>query len=132
MLLHLSATNITCQSPGFNNGSIDLTVSGGIAPYTYSWSNGAITQDISGLTTGNYEVTVTDFNGCIKTASVTVNLPPALNYTKDLSDYNGYNISCNGLANGSINVNPTTGLAPFVYTWTGPDGFSSTAKNIST
>ena len=61
----------------------------------------------------------------------TIQLPPALNYTKSLSDYNGFNISCNGLSNGFIHVDPTTGSAPFVYSWTGPDGFTSGLKNIS-
>ena len=51
------------------NGSIDLTVAGGVGPYTYSWSNGATTQDISGLGLGPYYVTVTDANGCIATDS---------------------------------------------------------------
>ena len=127
----ISATNITCKSSGFNNGSIILTVSGGVAPYSYLWSNGLTTKDLSGLTQGNYKVTVTDFNGCMKTDSAKIDLPPALNYTKSLSDYNGYNISCNGLTNGFINVDPTTGQAPFVYTWSGPGVFTSTTKNIS-
>jgi gliding motility-associated-like protein len=126
----LKATNITCKSAGFNNGSIIQTVSGGVPPYSYLWSNGSTTKDLVGLTQGSYRVTVTDFNGCIKTDSARIDLPPALNYTKSLSDYNGYNISCNGLANGYINVDPTTGMAPFVYTWTGPGGFTSTTKNI--
>jgi gliding motility-associated-like protein len=129
--VQLSAVNITCQSPGFNNGSIDLTVSGGVAPYSYLWSNGVVTEDLNGLTDGTYNVTVTDFNGCIKTGSARVDLPPALLYTRSLSDYNGYNISCNGLANGYINVDPTTGTPPFLYTWTGPNGFTSSSKNIS-
>jgi gliding motility-associated-like protein len=127
----ISSTNITCTSPGFNNGTIILTVSGGIAPYSYLWSNGLTTKDLSGLTPGTYKVIVTDFNGCIKTDSAKITLPPTLDYTKNLSDFNGYNISCYGLANGYININPTTGQAPFVYTWTGPGGFSSSTKNIS-
>jgi gliding motility-associated-like protein len=106
-------------------------VNGGIGPYSYTWSNGAVTEDISGLTSGDYTVTVRDLNGCIKTATATIQLPPVLNYTKKLSDYNGFNISCNGLNNGSIQVDPTTGSAPFVYTWTGPGGFAATTKNIS-
>jgi gliding motility-associated-like protein len=130
-LTQLTATNITCLSPGFNNGSINLTVSGGVAPYSYLWSNGAITEDIAGLTEGYYRVTVTDFNGCIKLDSVRVDLPPPINYNKNMSDYNGYNISCNGMANGSIQIDPTSGSAPFVYTWTGPNGFTSTTKDIS-
>ena len=62
----LTLTDITCKSPGFNNGSVSLTVSGGIAPYSYLWSNGAVTKDIADLTPGIYIVTVTDSNGCIK------------------------------------------------------------------
>jgi type IX secretion system substrate protein/SprB-like repeat protein len=49
---------------GMNTGSIDLSVSGGVAPFTYSWNGPsgftAITEDISGLGYGNYTVTVTD------------------------------------------------------------------------
>jgi gliding motility-associated-like protein len=131
IITQLSATNITCKSPGFNNGSIILNVTGGIAPYTFLWSNGEITKDLAGLIQGNYTVTITDFNGCVKKDSARVELPPTLNYSKNLSDFNGYNISCNGLANGFIHVDPTTGTAPFVYTWTGPDGFTASTKNIS-
>ena len=130
-ITQLTTTNITCKSPGFNNGSIILNVSGGIAPYSYLWSNGAIIKDLSGLTPGNYMVTVTDFNGCLKKDSARIDLPPTLNYTKNLTDYNGYNISCNGLANGYIHVDPTSGSAPFVYSWSGPSGFTATSKDIS-
>jgi gliding motility-associated-like protein len=126
----LIPSHITCQSASFSNGSINLTVSGGVAPYAYSWSNGESTEDIAGLTEGYYKVTVTDDNGCPDTDSVRVNLPPPLNYTTNMSDYNGYNISCNGLANGYIEINPSSGLAPFVYTWTGPDEFNDTIKDI--
>ena len=126
------AYDITCQSPGFNNGSIDLTISGGVAPYIYSWLNGETTEDISGLTEDYYEVTVTDANGCsVSQDSIRLSMPPPLTYTTSLSDYNGFNISCNGLANGFIQVNPVSGLAPFIYSWTGPDGFSATTKDIS-
>jgi gliding motility-associated-like protein len=130
-VVQLSPVNITCKSPGFNNGSINLTVNGGIGPYNYLWSNGAVSEDLINLTPGNYTVTVTDANGCIKTGTAKIELPPTLNYTKNLSDYNGFNISCNGMSNGFIHVDPTTGSAPFVYSWTGPDGFNSTLKNIS-
>jgi gliding motility-associated-like protein len=129
--IELIPTHITCQSAGFDNGSINLTVNGGIGPFNYIWSNGAVTQDISGLTEGYYSVTVTDINGCQKTDSIRVNLPPSLTYSKALSDYNGFNISCFGLSNGSIQISPTTGLAPFVYSWQGPEGFTKTTKDIS-
>jgi gliding motility-associated-like protein len=127
----LIPTHITCQVTGFNNGSINLNVSGGIGPYSYLWSTGATTQDISGLTEGYYSVTVTDVNGCQKTDSVRINLPPPLTYTYVLSSQNGFNITCYGKADGSIQINPTSGTPPYIYSWQGPGGFSATTKDIS-
>ncbi|KPM46550.1 Ig-like domain-containing protein, partial [Jiulongibacter sediminis] len=75
----LVATDVNCF--GESNGSIDLTVSNATEPISYSWSNGATTQDISGLVADTYSVTVTDVNGCTATASVVVNEPPLLTVT---------------------------------------------------
>ncbi|MCP9746120.1 hypothetical protein, partial [Lacihabitans sp. CS3-21] len=52
------------------NGSIDLSVSGGTSPYTYLWSNGATSQDLSNLGEGTFSVTVKDKNNCTSTLSV--------------------------------------------------------------
>lgn len=60
------------STPGANDGAIDLTVSGGTAPYSYSWSTGATSQDIQNLTAGVYSVTVTDNNGCTTSGSAEV------------------------------------------------------------
>jgi gliding motility-associated-like protein len=127
----LTPTHITCAAPGLSNGTVTLAVSGGVAPYSYSWSNGAITQNISGLPAGKYIVTVTDINGCQKTDSVTINLPPPIEYTKTISDFNGFNISCYGLANGNITINTISGQAPYIYSWSGPNGFTASTGSIS-
>ena len=67
--------NILCN--GNNTGSFDLTVTGGVPPYSFLWSNGATTEDISNLYAGNYSVTVTDANTCTISLSETVNQPGA-------------------------------------------------------
>jgi hypothetical protein len=57
---------------GSNNGSIDVTVTGGTAPYTYNWNDGAVSQDRTGLVAGTYTVTVTDFSACSTILSITI------------------------------------------------------------
>ncbi len=66
--LSISASNAV----GGNNGSVNLTVTGGTSPYSYLWSNGETNPDISGLAPGIYSVVVTDDHGCSAEESVTI------------------------------------------------------------
>ncbi|MBK6995752.1 MAG: SprB repeat-containing protein [Lewinellaceae bacterium] len=98
--LSASPTSSTCDLP---NGSINATVSGGVAPFAYLWSNGATTEDLSNITAGTYELTVTGANDCTKTISVNVNnINPSFNITAVITN----NSSCNS-GNGSINLTVT-------------------------
>ncbi len=66
---NIDNTDIDCDG---NGGNIDITVSGGSPAYTYLWSNGAMTQDLTGAAAGVQTVTITDGNGCETTASATI------------------------------------------------------------
>jgi hypothetical protein len=65
-----NSSNVTTL--GGADGAVNLTVNGGIAPYSYNWSNNATTEDINALSAGTYSVTVTDANGCISVLSFTI------------------------------------------------------------
>jgi VCBS repeat-containing protein len=70
----LIASYTTTNEVTGNDGTIDVTVSGGIGPYTYAWTpNLGATQDLANLPGGNYSVTITDANGCSQVLAITVN-----------------------------------------------------------
>jgi uncharacterized protein affecting Mg2+/Co2+ transport len=108
--LSTSVTNVACN--GGSTGAIDLTVSGGTAGYTYSWSNGASTQDLSGVAAGTYTVTVTDANLCTATTSATITQPSALNLSTSVT-----NVACNGGSTGAIDLTVSGGTAGYTYNW---------------
>jgi len=116
-----------------NDGTIDLTVSGGTAPYTYAWSNNATTQDLNNLSPGNYSVTITDNNGCTETASATINaiMCSGINLNVSATD-----ALCNGDSNGSATVSASGGVSPYVFSWSTGAGnvnnISSLAANSYT
>lgn len=127
-------SDATC--PAFTNGSIDITVTGGTPAYTYSWTGpGAFTsnlEDISGLAAGDYDLTVTDNNGCTKTIRITVSQPGTLTLTNVTSSFfGGYNVSCNGASDGTIDITAGGGTLPYNFSWTGPGGFTSTLEDIN-
>jgi hypothetical protein len=110
--LGLSATHTDVSCFGASNGSIDLTVSGGVLTYDYDWSNSAITEDLSSLSAGTYDVTVTDANGCTASTSVNIAAPAALNLSSTHA-----NVSCNGGSNGSIDLTVSGGTLSYNYDW---------------
>ena len=73
---NINITDVDCF--GMNNGAINLYPSGGISPLTFSWNNGASTQNINSLPPGNYSFTITDSIGCTLDSAVSVSEPDKL------------------------------------------------------
>lgn len=97
---------------GSNDGLISVSGSGGTEPYTYIWSNGMFTPQISGLEPGSYSVTMTDARQC-----------PAIVRHFELNSLSQLQLgiattapSCVGQTNGSISLTPS-GTGPFSFVW---------------
>ena len=113
---------------GASDGAATASATGGVLPYTYSWSNGQATQVATGLDATTYTVLVTDANGCTDDASVTLTQPAPVTAVADaISDYNGWNISCFGAGDGIAEVIPGGGTAPYSYQWDANAGNQTTA-----
>ncbi len=121
-------TDISCF--GADDGSIDITVTGGILDYEYLWSGPgtfvSTDEDITGLEPGDYTVIVTDDNDCIVEETFTITEPEDL-----VLDAMTMTTSCIGDMDGSIDLTITGGTFPFDIVWTGPGAFTSMDEDIS-
>ncbi len=113
---------------GGNDGKIVVTATGGVRPYTYQWSpNSSVTDSFAvNLTAGKYYITVTDASMVSEIDSATVTQPAALSV-----QLTAYDAVCYGDCNGRIEVTVSGGTPPYSYSWSGPDGYASTDKDIS-
>ena len=106
----VSATPIACGGTG--GGALETTLSSGTAPFSYLWSTGDTGASLQNLPTGNYGLTVTDALGCTFSASADIGLSGQLS-----AGVSATHISCFGLADGSAEVAPMSGTAPYSYLW---------------
>jgi hypothetical protein len=120
-----SQVNVSCF--GGSNATATVTPTGGTAPYSYLWSNGQTTQTATGLSAGNYTVTVTDFNGCTNTQTYTITQPTLL----VASSGGQTNVSCNGEDDGIATVNATGGTGAYTYSWAPSGGTAATASGLT-
>jgi hypothetical protein len=116
-------TNVSCT--GTASATIDVTVTGGNAPYTYAWNNQAVTQDLVNVGVGSYTLVVTDNGGCQSTAIINVSQPTPINLVLTPS-----NPLCPNTATGSVDLTVSGGTAPYLYQWSGPNGFNATTQDI--
>lgn len=120
-----TVAGLACQ--GDKNGIALATVTGGTAPFTFSWNTNPVQQTMSaiGLAAGKYIVTVTDNNGCVDTASVVITQP--INPLTATATTTGS--SC-ALSNGQIILWPSGGTSPYRYQWSPAISNSAIAVNV--
>ncbi|RMG84235.1 MAG: T9SS C-terminal target domain-containing protein [Bacteroidetes bacterium] len=103
-------TSVLCADD--NDGTAETVVTGGTPPFTYNWSNGATSANLTGLTPGNYSLTVTDANNC------QVVVTAIIEYTSDLgASFTAEKTSCFGGNDGEATISGTGGTPPYTYEW---------------
>lgn len=116
---------------GTPTGGINMTVTNGLAPFLYNWTGpngfGATTEDLTNIYAGMYYVTVTDSAGCVSTDSVLINQPVSPLWVSLIST----DICCNGSTDGIVDATITGDSPPYIFSWTGPNGFSANSEDIS-
>ncbi len=108
-------TNVSCA--GLNDGAISLTVIGAGAGTTINWiptpAIGQGSANISSLTAGSYDVTITSGGaGCIKTSTYIITEPASIE-----ANYSSSDVSCANLCDGTLSANITNGVGPFNVIW---------------
>jgi gliding motility-associated-like protein len=110
------AWNISCN--GQSDGRINLVINGGISPFVFEWSNGATSQNVTNVPAGEYSVTITDGNGCVRLETIVLTEPePLISSAFVISDYNGSDISCFGANDASISSTVVGGTLQYIYQW---------------
>lgn len=118
----ISSVNILCK--GGNNGSVNLTVNGGSTPYQYNWNNFEVTEDLSTLIAGYYEVEVIDNHNCVTTNKITLTEPKdTLSYIFEKRD-----VLCNDGHDGTISIDVSGGTFPYFYNWSNGDELAKTKE----
>ncbi len=139
-----SATDLLCFGDG-PTGSVTFSITAGTPPFIYdyvkvfdednSFGSGTISSDfedvtLNNLTAGTYIITINDGFGNFTILSQQVYEPPAIMSTLSALDYNGYQVSCHGSADGSASVLATGGTEPYAYLWSQGSGTQSMIDNL--
>ena len=120
ILTSLIPTDANCY--GSSDGRIDLTVSGGVPPYTFQWSNGHTSQNLFDVEAGDYSVLIVDYNGCSLVAEETIGHPDEIIIQETLS-----HVTCKDHHDGIIDLNVYGGIPGYSYNWS----HGETSRDVS-
>ena len=123
LLIDIEKTDLNCYNS--NNGTITVTTSGGVAPYTFSWSDSGTGNYRDGLTIGTYTVTITDSIGCVKVRTVEIENGDLFNIDPVVTP-----ISCFGADDGSIELNLEGGVSPISFIWSDDSNAGQSRNNL--
>lgn len=131
-----STNNVSCYNG--SDGIITIDIGGGTPTYTVDWNNGsesgslsgltAGVQDISGLSAGTYQLTLTDSSGCTDTTSIILDQPDT---ELEINLVNVTDASCVGVDDGSAEVEGTGGVPPYSFVWDHPNGSGTQITNVT-
>ena len=142
-----SSSNVSCN--GLNDGNINLSVTAGIAPYSYLWSNSATTPTVTGLSAGTYTVTVTDANVCSSAVSNTITEPTSSGSSSNITTCDNHrwtqnnvtytasgvftdtvsnSVGCDSVITLNLTINNATASS---FNVTACDGYTWTQKNAT-
>ncbi len=96
------------------DGFIDLKITGGVEPYSFSWSNGSTSEDIGNLAQGIYTCTITDNHGTVVVSDEIMIAGPS---TSLMASTTITDEGCEGEAGGTVDLNITGGTSPYEYFW---------------
>ena len=123
LLIDIEKTDLNCYNS--NNGTITVTTTGGVAPYTFSWSDSGTGNYRDGLTIGTYTVTITDSIGCVKVRTVEIENGDLFNIDPVVTP-----ISCFGADDGSIELNLEGGVSPISFIWSDDSNAGQSRNNL--
>jgi uncharacterized repeat protein (TIGR01451 family) len=111
------STTVTATPANCTDGTVTPHITGGVAPFSYSWSNGATTSAITGLVAGYYSVSIVDAVGCVSALDSFSSLSAYVSQAITLTTTTATTPTTCVANNGAITATTYGGTAPYSYVW---------------
>ena len=131
-LLDITITQTdTILCAGDSSGTLGVAINPGYGPYSYLWNTGDISDSLKNISVGTYSVVVTDAMGCAADDAITIVQPNNMVVTtQSITNFNGYDISCNGANDGAAFTSVAGGTPGYSYSWSN-GGASDTLTSMA-